>query len=172
MELEAFARAARELLDAVPAMTLATCAPGPDGAPWATDVYFAPHGWELVFFSSPASRHCRNLAAAPACAATVHPQASSWRDIRGLQMEGRAGPVTGLAAKAAATAAYLAKFPFVKDLLTAPGETAGKLAKVSAHVFVPERIRYIDNSLGFGTRFSLRLADGRPAGPPEREEIS
>ena len=167
MEIEAFTKAVRDILDAVPAMTLATCE---DGLPWATDVYFAPRGFELVFFSSPASRHCRNLAAAPACAVTVHPQVATWREIRGLQMEGRAGPVAGLAPQASATAAYLAKFPFVKDLLVAPGETARKMAKVSPHVFVPARIRYLDNALGFGARFTLRLKDGEPLGPPERED--
>jgi len=31
-------------------MTLATCA---EGLPWATDVYFAPDGFDLVFLSSP-----------------------------------------------------------------------------------------------------------------------
>ncbi|WP_428565299.1 MAG: pyridoxamine 5'-phosphate oxidase family protein [Solidesulfovibrio sp. DCME] len=169
MEPEDFERAVRGMLEEVPAMTLATCA---DGAPWATDVYFAPLGWRLVFFSAPTSRHCRNLAVSEACAATVHPPVASWREIRGLQMEGRAGPVTGLADKAAATAAYVAKFPFVKDLLANPGDTARKLAKVAPHVFVPCRIRYLDNALGFGARFTVRLADGRPVGPPQREEAS
>ena len=166
MELEAFKLAVRDILDAVPAMTLATCA---QGQPWAADVYFAPRGFDLIFFSSPASRHCRNLAASGACAATIHPQVASWRDIRGLQMEGRAMPLDGLAQKTAATAAYLAKFPFVKDLLAAPGDAARKMAKVSPHVFVASRIRYLDNALGFGTRFVVELVDGAPLGPPVRE---
>ncbi len=151
MELEAFTRAVRDILDAVPAMTLATCA---GGKPWATDVYFAPRGFNLIFFfSSPGSRHCRNLAVSAACAVTVHPQVAAWREIRGLQREGRAGPMDGLAQKASAMAAYLAKFPFVKDLLAAPGEAAGKMAKVEPHDFRPTRIRYLDNALGFGARF-------------------
>ncbi len=166
---EDFERAVRDIWATVPAMTLATCL---GGAPWATDVYFAPQGWRLVFFSSPTSRHCRNLAVTDACAATVHPQVASWRAIRGLQMEGRAFPVAGLADKAAVTAAYLAKFPFVKDLLANPGDTARKMAGVAPHVFVPSRIRYLDNALGFGARFVVRLANGRPAGPPQREEAS
>lgn len=166
MEPEAFEAAVRGLLDAVAVMTLATCA---DGAPWATDVYFAPNGWRLVFFSAPSSRHCRNLAASPACAATIHPAVASWREIRGLQLAGTAEPVTGLTARASATAAYLAKFPFVAALLADPGQAARKLGKVSPHVFTPSRIRYTDNTLGFGTRYVVRLEDGRPVGPPERE---
>lgn len=166
MELEAFDRAVREILDTVPAMTIATCA---DGKPWATDVYFAPHGFDLVFFSSAGSRHCRNLAVSPACAVTIHPQVATWREIRGVQMEGTAAPTGGLTHKVPAMAAYLAKFPFVKDLLADPGAVARKMVGVSLHVFTPSRVRYLDNALGFGTRFVVDVADGAPLGPPRRE---
>lgn len=161
MEFERCVRVVRDILETVPVMTLATCA---DAAPWATDVYFAPQGWRLVFFSSPRSRHCRNLARATACAATIHPPCANWREIRGLQLEGTAGPVTGLAAQAAATAAYLAKFPFVRELFAAPGDLAGKLGRVSPHVFLPSRILSTDNASGFGQRVVLRLEDGQPVG--------
>ena len=167
MTPEAFEQAARGLLDRVPAMTLATCA---DALPWATDVYFAPLGYDLVFFSSPASRHCRNLAENQACAASVHPQAATWQEIRGLQLEGRAGPAATAAEKAQALAAYLTKFPFAKDLLANPAEAARTLLTASAHIFRPTRIRYLDNALGIGTRFCLRIQGGKPAGEPEREE--
>ncbi len=166
MTLEEFEQAVSDILEQVPVMTLATCA---DGLPWATDVYFAAQGRRLIFFSSPTSRHCRNLAAQPACAATIHPVVTSWRDIRGVQMEGRAESLTELLDKASAMAAYVTKFPFVADLLTHPGEFARKAAQVTPHVFIPTRIRYLDNRLGFGTRFIIRLEDGLPLGPPERE---
>lgn len=166
MEPEAVEAAVRRLLAEVTTMTLATVQAG---APWATTVYFAPDGFNLVFLSSPGSRHCRNLATNPACAATVSPEVSSWRDILGLQMEGRAELVAGLPAKARAMATYFAKFPFVKELLAAPGEAASRLSRVSAHVFRPTAIRYIDNGPGFGTRFVLRLEEGRLIEPPQRE---
>ena len=166
MTPEAFEAAARTLFAEVAAMTLATCA---GGLPWASDVYFVVDGWKLVFFSSPASRHCRNLAANPACAATIHPVVASWRDIRGLQLEGRVEPVAGIKALARAAAVYCAKFPFAQALLEAPGETAAKMARVRPHVFLPEAVRLTDNRQGFGTRFLLRLRDGRPLGPPERD---
>jgi len=147
-------------------MTLATCA---DGLPWASDVYFVADGWKLIFFSSPTSRHCRNLAANAACAATIHPVVASWRDIHGLQLEGRVEPVAGITAMARATAVYCAKFPFAKALLEAPGETAAKMARVRPHVFMPEAVRLTDNRQGFGTRVLLRLQGGRPLGPPEQD---
>jgi uncharacterized protein YhbP (UPF0306 family) len=168
MMLEKFEASVRMLLNSVPAMTLATCA---NGTAWATDVYFAAYGYELVFFSSPASRHCKNLNANPACAATVHPEAASWRDIRGLQMDGLAEPVETVEAKARALTAYFTKFPFARDLMSNPGNLGSKFGDVSAHVFRPSRIRYLDNTLGFGTRLAIRLENGMPAGPPEHEAV-
>lgn len=165
MTLDEFEAAAFALLGRAAAMTLATCS---EGLPWATDVYFAPVGYELYFFSSPRSRHCVNLAATPACAASVRPEVSTWREIRGLQMEGQARQASALET-AAALPAYLGKFPFAAELLKDPAATAGKLASVRLHVFTPRAVRYLDNSLGFGTRFHLRLEDGRPSGAPERE---
>jgi hypothetical protein len=161
-----FEAAAFSLLGRAAAMTLATCS---DGLPWAADVYFAPVGYAMYFFSSPRSRHCRNLEVNPACAATVHPEASSWKDIRGLQMEGLARRTTALET-AAALPAYLGKFPFAAELLKDPPATAGKLANVRMHVFRPSAVRWLDNSSGFGTRFLLRLEDGRPVGEPLPEE--
>ena len=171
MEPEAVLSAVRRLLAETMAMTLATAAnAGPGGVlPWASTVYFAPDGYDLVFLSSPKSRHGSNLAANPACAAAVSPEVASWREIRGLQLEGQAAPVSGIAAKARGMAAYFVKFPFVKDLLADPGEAARRMANVSVHVFRPTTIRLIDNGPGFGTRWLLRLEAGRPVGPPERE---
>ena len=152
MEPEALRQAVRDLLRQVPTMTLATCR---DGQPWATDVYFAPFAGGLVFFSAPDSRHCLNLAANPACAATVHAPSSGWKDIRGVQMEGRAAPLEGLADLARATALYLAKFPFAEELLKNPARSGGKLLKARPHLFMPARTRYLDNAQGIGTRFEL-----------------
>ena len=166
MTPEAFEAAVRTLFAEVAAMTLATCA---ESRPWASDVYFVADGWKLVFFSSPGSRHCRNLEANPACAATIHPVVASWRDIHGLQLEGRVEPVKGLIAMGRAAAVYCAQFPFAKALLEAPGESAAKMARVRPHAFIPQSVRLTDNRQGFGTRFVLRLEEGRPLGPLERE---
>ncbi len=166
MQTDAFTAAARRLFDEVAVMTLATCT---DAAPWATDVYFAPDGFNLIFLSSPRSRHSRNLAVNPACAATIHPLVKSWREIRGLQIEGEVHPPEGTLAKARALAAYLSKFPFAQDLIAHPVETAGALAHATLQVLRPSRLRYLDNAVGIGTRWSLRLVDGQAVGPPELE---
>jgi len=100
MTLEQFDTAVISLAASVPAMTLATSA---DGRPRAADVYFAAAGYDFVFFSSPSSRHCRNLLANPSCAATIHAPAVSWREIKGPQTEGTAEPVTEVEAMAHAS---------------------------------------------------------------------
>jgi hypothetical protein len=166
MKLAEFEKAAQGLADAVAAMTLATCA---GGIPWAADVYFARFGYDFVFYSSPDSRHCRNLAVNPACAVTVHAPAATWREIRGLQMEG-----TAAAASADETAqivtAYFEKFPFARELMRDRADAAAVFFKARPYVFRPTRICYLDNTLRVGTRFSLALNEGRPAGSPELEE--
>jgi uncharacterized protein len=166
MTLEQFEASVTALFASVPAMTLATSA----GAyPWASDVYFAADGYQLIFFSSPASRHSLNLAANPQCASTVHPSTSSWQEIKGLQMEGTAEPIEGLEPTAQAILVYSAKFAFARHLLENPFELGKKALNVKAHVFRPARIHYLDNSLGFGTRYSVRVENGKLAGSLQRD---
>jgi uncharacterized protein YhbP (UPF0306 family) len=166
MTREEFLEAVRRLLDAVSTMTLSTCA---GEIPWATDVYFAPDGFDLVFWSSPHSRHCRNLEVNPRCAATIHPVVASWQEIRGLQMEGVCRPVAGVAATARAAAAYFRKFPFARALLADPAGAAAAVIKAAPQILQPSRLLYLDNALGFGARFALSWHDGSPVGLPQRE---
>ena len=75
-------------------LTLAT-----DGAggPWAAGSYFASDGLTLYFLSDPASRHCQDIAVDGRVAAAIHEDYKDWREIRGVQLEGTAGPVVGAA---------------------------------------------------------------------------
>ena len=160
-----FEIAVGSILREIPAMTLATCNLG---IPWATDVYFAAVGFELFFFSSHRSRHCRNLADNPSCAATVHPTVNSWKEIKGLQMEGVAEPATTLGGKAQGLAAYIGKFPFARELFANPTETISTIDKATMYVMRPSHILLLDNALGFGSRYGIRLMKGCAVGPPER----
>ena len=166
MTSEEFEAATGELFREVAPMTLATCA---GNVPWASDVYFARSGLALIFFSSPGSRHCRNLVANPLCAVSVHAPATSWRDIRGVQMEGVAGQADTVGEKASAFAAYVGKFPFARDLLASPAAAFRTAFHAQAHVFRPARIRYLDNRRGIGVRFSVGIVGGKPVWPPQRE---
>lgn len=137
-------------------MTLATCA---GDAPWAATVFFASDDLRLYFFSSPESRHCQNLSANAKVAVTVQEDYQDWRQIKGIQLEGRVELVDGVVAKAKAMAIYAIKYPDVIKLFTDPSSGIFHKAflKVKFYRVVPEKLFFIDNSAGFGKRQELVL---------------
>ena len=153
------AERARELLRDCTTMALATL--GPDGL-WSADVFFAPRELhELIFISSPATQHARNLMSAAAVTATIHVDVGmDWRAIRGLQLAGTAALI-GESALAAARAAYFAKFPFAERLLTPGSEVEAKTSGTRFFALTVERLYLVDNRLGFGVRHAVDL--DRPA---------
>jgi uncharacterized protein len=167
MTREEFEKVAIELMDSVTTVTLACCV---DDQPWAADVYFARQGFDLIFFSSPRSRHSKVLASNARAAATIHGEYEKWQQIKGLQLEGNVQPVTGAVALGRATTTYLKRYPFVRDFLSNPAsiskEAIAKISKVALYVFRPAIVRYVDNSVGFGTRWRLEIENGKPVGEP------
>lgn len=131
-------------------MTLGTCA---EDLPWSAAVYYASDDLRLYFFSDPNSRHCANLRRNPAVSAAIHENWKDYRDIRGLQLEGRveALPVTDLPA---ALNVYVGKFPFVKDFLTPEGwfRIGGKVVGARFYRLLPSRLYLLDNRKGFSHR--------------------
>ncbi len=142
-----------DYLDRHHVMTLATC--GPDG-PWAAAVFYVNAGHTLFFLSSPSSRHCRNLAQDPRCAATIQEDCGDWARIKGVQLEGRASEIRG-DEEARARQRYGDKFPIVGRLATAPAAIVEALAKVHWYRLHAERLYFVDNSLGFGHRDQVDL---------------
>lgn len=167
MTRDEFEKVAMELMDSVTTMTLACSV---HDEPWAADVYFARQGFDLIFFSSPRSRHSTVFADNPRAAAAIHGEYEKWQQIKGLQLEGNVQPITGTVALTRATATYLKRYPFVKDFLTNPAsisrEAVAKISKVALYMFRPRTVRYVDNSVGFGTRWKLEIENGRPVGEP------
>lgn len=143
-------------LDDQHVMTLATG--GADG-PWAAAVFFVRCHGDLFFMSSPLSRHCRNLAADPRCAATVQANERDWAKIKGVQLQGSVDAVEG-AEEARAVAHYAAKFPLIAASATAPPAIAAALRKVRWYRLRIEGLCFIDNSLGFGHRELIDLSRG------------
>ena len=82
-------------------------------------------------------------------------------------MEGAAAPVSGAEAMALAMQAHFAKFPFARELMSNPVDSSRKALTAKAYVFRPQRICYLDNALGFGTRIALRVKSGEASGAPE-----
>jgi len=128
-------------------MTLAS--QGSDG-PWAAALFYATDGDDLLFLSAPSSRHARDLAADPRCAATIQDQEQDWRAIQGIQLAGSAARLEGAAAEAA-RALYAERFAFVRPE-HAPAAVAQALARVAWYRLAVRRLRFIDNRRGFGQR--------------------
>ena len=134
-------------------MTLATC--GADG-PWAAAVFYVNLGPRLYFLSSPSSRHCRNLAHDPRCAATVQQDTADWAQIKGIQLEGLAVAIEG-DEELQARRRYGDKFPLVGRIDSAPAAIVAALAKVRWYRLQVQHMHFIDNSQGFGHRETIDL---------------
>ncbi len=138
-------------------LTLATVSQA--GAPAAADLYFAAdHVLNLFFVSEPGARHAQNIAANAEVAATVHAPAWDWKDIKGVQLEGRCEAVTGKAERVSALARYSRKFGFVSSLSAAKGATF--LARHTVYRIVPYWIRWLDNRVAFAYRDEWVLEAG------------
>jgi len=137
----------RAFLDAHHTVTLA-CADRE--GPWAAAVYYVRSGRDLFFFSSPKSRHSRAFEHDAQAAGEVHAEAAEWQDIRGVQLSGRVEEVSGAAEKAKLVSAYLTKFPFARDLLSAGRDALS--GRVRFYRLTPEKLFFVDNSKGIGER--------------------
>ena len=137
-------------------MTLATCA---GDSPWAATVFYVSDDLRLYFFSSPDSRHCQNLAVNPRVAVTVQEDYKDWREIKGIQLEGKVAPVEAVLEKAKAMAVYARKYPAIIKLFTNPasGIFYQAFLKVKFYCVTPEKVFYIDNAQGFGKRQELTM---------------
>lgn len=142
-------------------MTIATQG---DAGPWAAAVFYVHDGEGLVFLSSPGSRHCRNLAQDPRSAATVQDECEQWSEIKGIQLEGRVAELQG-EEESLARKRYAQRFPIARGLDNAAAPIVKALAQVRWYRLVPERVRFIDNSRGFGHRDEFALTSGRNEDP-------
>ncbi len=134
-------------------MTLASL--GEEGV-WTAAVFYANEDFSFYFLSSPASRHCRNLARNPRASAAIHEDYADWREIKGVQLEGIASLLAG-EEEAQARRLYGEKFPLVGKIAQAPDAIVRALAKVRWYRLVPDRLFFIDNSAGFGHRDEIDL---------------
>jgi hypothetical protein len=132
-------------------MTLATHG---DEGPWAAAVFYAMDGNTLIFLSSPATRHPRNLERDDRCAATIHDDTADWRAVKGIQIEGRVARLSGNEA-AEAHRRYAEKFPIVSPLTNIPPAIVEALARICWYRLTPSRLYFIDNAKGFGHRVEI-----------------
>jgi uncharacterized protein YhbP (UPF0306 family) len=135
---------------------VATLATSDGTEPWASAIFYANEVYILYFLSSPTSRHCLNLVQNPRVAVTVQEDYSDWLEIKGVQIEGVASEIVGVEEEKARRL-YGQKFPVIGMLAQAPAAIVNSLAKVRWYKIVPQRIYFIDNSLGLGHRDEIKL---------------
>lgn len=124
------------------------------GEPHSAPLYYLPgEDFRLYWLSSPRSAHSRALARG-ASVSVFQPgdveRGIDWRGIRGVQMWGAARAVRGWREKARILEQYRQRFSL-------GAEFAPVIARTRLYVFEPARLRYIDNSRGFGYRAELAL---------------
>ncbi|MCL4237026.1 MAG: pyridoxamine 5'-phosphate oxidase family protein [Anaerolineae bacterium] len=130
-----------------------------DGRPQAAPLFFASDDtFNLYWVSDPDSRHSRNLEDWSDVAATVYVHTWDWADIKGVQIEGAAMPVTDDEERQRALAVYSAKFPFVNERFS------DLIAASVFYVLRPRWLRWIDNERRFGYQQEFTLSgDSEPA---------
>jgi uncharacterized protein len=132
-------------------MTLATR--GAEGV-WAAAIYYVNDQFTFYFLSSPESRHARNLMENPIVAAAVQEDCARWRDIKGVQLEGRASKIGG-AEQVSAISLYARKFPVIDRLVEHPAEIVEALGRIAWFKLETTRLFFIDNSIRLGHRDEL-----------------
>jgi uncharacterized protein YhbP (UPF0306 family) len=122
--------------------------------PWATPVFYAPDDLNLIFVSSPGSRHGRMAKVNPVFAAAIHDPKAEWRKIRGLQMSGVVAGITNKEELKKARAVYTKQFPFTSVFFNQkeklPAVLKEKISDVQFYQFRPQRIVLVDNTVSFG----------------------
>ena len=146
----------RDYLGAHHVATLATT--GSDG-PWAAAVFYVSDGYTLYFLSSPGTRHCGNLKQDPRVAVTIQEDYSGWKEIKGIQLEGRVRELAG-AEETEARRLYAEKYPLIGQLAMMPDAIVKALARVRWYRLDPARMYFIDNSAAFGQRDEVKLDAG------------
>lgn len=145
-------KAFADFLAAQTTLTLATT--DPDGSPYATDLFYvqAPDA-ALYFLSDPKTRHIHNLAREPRVSATIHGESKGWQEIRGIQLTGAAARVDDTAERARGYGLYVARYVFVGQWIRSAamlGQVHKQLGVVELYKITPRRLRWIDNTQGFG----------------------
>jgi uncharacterized protein YhbP (UPF0306 family) len=133
-------------------MTVATMG----DAPHAASVFYVVDGaLHLVFISKPSSVHGIHIGQEGPVAVTVSEDYGDWERIQGVQLWGQARLLRG-AARAKGMALYLARFPFVRDMLKQP-RLAELIAGIGVYQVTPQRLAFTDNTTGVFGREALEL---------------
>lgn len=151
-------RLAEDLILGQTTMTLASAR---DNTAWAAPVYYANLAFRFYFFSDPDSRHIQESMESKQASAAIFYPASTWQEIRGVQMSGDIQPLSVGLESLKALRAYLKKYPFTKEFFdSGQGMDLDDFAKrfrVKLYRFEPTLLYYLDNKIRFSFRERVPL---------------
>jgi uncharacterized protein YhbP (UPF0306 family) len=149
---------ARQLIAEQNTLTLATAE---NNTAWAAPVYYVFVKSTFYFLSSPDSRHITEALGSNQASAEVHAAASTWKEIRGLQMTGEIRALKPGLEAVQVLRAYLKKYPFTteffKENVPLDLDTFAKRFGVKLYGFVPTLVYYLDNQIRFAFREEVTL---------------
>ena len=149
---------ARQLIAEQNTLTLATAE---KNTAWAAPVYYVFVKSSFYFLSSPDSRHITEALGSKQASAAVHAAASTWKEIRGLQMTGKIRAVKPGLEAVRILRAYLKKYPFTteffKENVPLDLDAFAKRFGVKLYGFVPALVYYLDNQIRFAFRKEVKL---------------
>jgi hypothetical protein len=123
---------------------------------WAAPVYYVFSNGSFYFFSDPASRHIREALTSGQAASTIYAPASSWQEIRGIQMSGVVAELPAGIEAVKVIRAYLRKFPFTKEFFSRSEDldlpAFSNRFRVRLYRLMPDLVYYLDNGIRFGFR--------------------
>ena len=137
------------ILDDASDMTIATVRE--DGYPQATTVSYVNNGLNIYFGCAANSQKAKNIDRDSKVSLTVDLPYTSWNDIRGLSIGGRAERITNPQEVAQATQLMFEKFPQIARY--APAE----LEDIVLFRVTPEVISVLDYRKGFGHSDLVKL---------------
>ena len=149
---------ARRLVAEQNTLTLATAE---GDTAWAAPVYYVFVKSTFYFLSGPNSRHITEALQSGQASAAVHAAASSWKEIKGLQMTGRIRAVKPGLEAVQVLRAYLKKYPFTteffKENISLDLDTFAERFGVKLYGFIPSLVYYLDNQIRFAFREEVAL---------------
>ena len=152
MDERALATEIDAFLSAHHVLTIATSA---GDAAHAASLMYAHNDFVLYWVSDPDTRHSREIEANSQVAATVAPDYTDFRAIRGLQIAGLAERLAAPREIERARILMERRYAFLRDLARGSEALRAASAKAGYYALQPKRITLIDNTRGFGHKETL-----------------
>ena len=136
-------------------MSLATVV---DGAAHASSLMYAAAEFTLYWTSEPRTRHSQAIEREARVSATIAPDYGDFRAIRGVQLEGRARRLGEPGEVDVARKLMSRRYRFLQEMELLPDTLRRAISGAAYYRLDPERITWIDNTRGFGSRHTLSIA--------------